>query len=144
VDSPKDELGSAKQGEEIPEQEIGISTTNYQVSIEPSPDSSILASNLPLDEQQLEAKLSGHMEEVQEPNLEHIYTVGSLGNMLTCGEQKIPEPMDEVIDIQDIAYDLKRRAIMKITTKKMRITMDISILITTEEKLISTEHAKTS
>jgi hypothetical protein len=31
---------------------------------------------------------------------------------------------------------------MKITTKKRRITLDSSILITTEEKLISMEHAK--
>jgi hypothetical protein len=33
---------------------------------------------------------------------------------------------------------------VKRTTKKMRLTLDSSILITTEEKLISTEHAKTS
>jgi hypothetical protein len=33
---------------------------------------------------------------------------------------------------------------MKRTTKKRRLTLDSSILITTEEKLISTEHAKTS
>jgi hypothetical protein len=33
---------------------------------------------------------------------------------------------------------------MKRTTKKRRLTLDHSILITTEEKLISTEHAKTS
>jgi hypothetical protein len=33
---------------------------------------------------------------------------------------------------------------MKRTTKKRRITMDNSTLITREEKLISMEHAKTS
>jgi hypothetical protein len=33
---------------------------------------------------------------------------------------------------------------MKRTTKKRRITLDISILITTKEKLITTEHAKRS
>jgi hypothetical protein len=33
---------------------------------------------------------------------------------------------------------------MKRTTKKRRITLDHSILITTEEKLVSMEHAKTS
>jgi hypothetical protein len=32
---------------------------------------------------------------------------------------------------------------MKRTTKKRRLTLDSSILITIEEKLISTEHAKT-
>jgi hypothetical protein len=33
---------------------------------------------------------------------------------------------------------------MKRTTKKRRLTVDSSILITTEEKLISTKHAKMS
>jgi hypothetical protein len=47
-------------------------------------------------------------------------------------------------DIQVIAYDRKRKSIMKRTTKKRRLTLDSSILITTEEKLLSTEHAKTS
>jgi hypothetical protein len=44
---------------------------------------------------------------------------------------------------QSISYDLKRKSIMKRTTKKRRLTLDCSILITTEEKLISTEHSKT-
>jgi hypothetical protein len=52
--------------------------------------------------------------------------------------------MDEVADIQAISYDQRRKDIMQTTTKKRRITLDRSILITTEEKLIKTEHAKTS
>jgi hypothetical protein len=52
--------------------------------------------------------------------------------------------MDEVADIHAIAYDWKRKDIMYRTTKKRRITLDHSILITMEEKLINTEHAKTS
>ena len=52
--------------------------------------------------------------------------------------------MDEVADIHAIAYDLKRKTIIQITTKKRRITLDRSILITMEEKLINIEHAKTS
>jgi hypothetical protein len=52
--------------------------------------------------------------------------------------------MDEVTDILAITYIQKKKAIVKITTKKRRITLDRSILITTEEKLIKTEHAKTS
>jgi hypothetical protein len=67
-----------------------------------------------------------------------------MGNTLTWGEHQIPEPMDEVIDIQSITYDRKMKAIMKRTTKKRRLTLDNSILITIEQKLISTEHAKTS
>jgi hypothetical protein len=97
VDSPKDELGSGEQEEEVPQQEIDISTVDYQVSTEPAPDASISAGTLPPDEKQPEAKLSEHTEEVQEPSLEQIYTIGSLGNMLTWGEQQIPEPVDEVV-----------------------------------------------
>jgi hypothetical protein len=66
-----------------------------------------------------------------------------LGNTLTWGDQ-IPKPIDEVSDIQAIAYDRKRKAIMKRNTNKRRFTLDSSILVTTEEKLINTEHAKTS
>jgi hypothetical protein len=144
VDSLKDELGSSEQEEEVPQQEIDISTANYQVSIEPAPDASISAGTLPPDEKQPEANFWNTQEEVQEPSLEQIYTVGSLGNMLTWGDQQIPEPVDEVADIQAISYDRKRKSIMKRTTKKRRLTLDRSILITTEEKLISMEHAKTS
>jgi hypothetical protein len=52
--------------------------------------------------------------------------------------------VDEIINIQSIAYDQKRKSIMKRTTKKRRLTLDNSIFITTKEKLISMEHAKMS
>jgi hypothetical protein len=117
---------------------------DYQVSTEPTPDASISTGTQPPDEKQTEVGPSEHMEEVQEPSLEQIYTIGSLGNMLTWGDQQIPEPVDEVVDIHAISYDQKRKSIMQRTTKKRRITLDRSILITMEEKLINTEHAKTS
>jgi hypothetical protein len=50
MDSLRDDLGSGEQGEEIPQQEIDISTTNYQLSTKPSPNSSIFSSALPPDE----------------------------------------------------------------------------------------------
>jgi hypothetical protein len=52
--------------------------------------------------------------------------------------------VDEVADIHAIDYDQKRKAIIQRTTKKRRITLDRSILITTEEHLINIENAKTS
>jgi hypothetical protein len=73
-----------------------------------------------------------------------MHTVKSLVNNLTLGEKQIPEPVDEFTDIQAITYDRKIKSIMKRTTNKRRITLDSSILITTEEKLLSKEHAKTS
>jgi hypothetical protein len=59
-------------------------------------------------------------------------------------DQQILEPMEEVANIHAISYDRKRKDIMQRTTKKRRITLDRSILITTKENLINTEHAKTS
>jgi hypothetical protein len=84
------------------------------------------------------------MEEAHDPILEEICTDESLGNTLTWGEKQITEPIDEVTDIQAIAYDQKRKSIMKRTNKKRRLTLDSSILITIEENMINTEHAKTS
>jgi hypothetical protein len=37
----------------------------------------------------------------------------------------------KVVDIQAISYDRKRKSIMKRTTKKRRLTLDRSVLITT-------------
>jgi hypothetical protein len=50
--------------------------------------------------------------------------------------------VDEVINIHSITYDQKRKAIIYRTTKKRRITLDCSILITTKENLINTKHSK--
>jgi hypothetical protein len=55
ADSLKDELGAREQEEEFPHKEINISTADYQVSIDPSPDTLISASTLPSDEKQPEA-----------------------------------------------------------------------------------------
>jgi hypothetical protein len=106
MDISRDEIGLRKQEGEILQQEIKISTTDHhQVSYELVPDSLVLTSTLPPDEKQLEADTSGHTNEFQEPNIEHIYTVESLGNTLTWGEKQILEPVDEVTDIQAITYD---------------------------------------
>ena len=51
--------------------------------------------------------------------------------------------MDEVANTHTITYDWKIKSIVQKNTKKRRITLDHSILITTEEKFINMEHAKT-
>jgi hypothetical protein len=48
-------------------------------------------------------------EPAQEDTMEHLYTPGSLGNTLSWGDQQIPEPVDEIADVQAIAYDRKRK-----------------------------------
>jgi len=51
--------------------------------------------------------------------------------------------VDEVADVHVVAYDQKRKDIVHRTTKKRRITLYHSILITMEEKWINTKHANT-
>jgi hypothetical protein len=109
----------------------------------PTPDVSISLNTQTPGERHKESRPSEHRDEVKEPSLEPVYTIGSLGNTLTWGDQQIPEPLDEVANIHGIAYDQKMKAIIQRTTKKRRISLDRSILITTKEHLINTEHAKT-
>jgi hypothetical protein len=127
-----------------PQKEIDSSTADKKVSNESIPDTSILPNIQIPDERQVEVGSTRQSEEVQEPTLEQIYTTGSLGNNLTWGDQQIPEPVDEVADIYAISYDQKRKAIIQRTAKKRRITLDHSILVTTEENLINTADAHTS
>jgi hypothetical protein len=72
------------------------------------------------------------MEKGKEPAMEHLYTSGSLGNTLSCGDQKIIEPIDEVVDVRDISYEKKRKAMMKITVKRKRFTLDNTFFVTIE------------
>jgi hypothetical protein len=85
---------------------------DYKVSIEHTLDASISISTQLPNEQKIEDEPFEHMEEVQEPSLEQIYTIRSLGNMLTWGDQQILEPMDEVADIHVITYEWKRKVIV--------------------------------
>jgi hypothetical protein len=88
------------------------------------PDTSILPNTQIPSEKQVAVGSTRKNEEVQEPTLEQIYTAGSLGNNLTWGDQKIPDPIDEVADIYAISYDQKRKDIIQRTAKKRRITLD--------------------
>jgi hypothetical protein len=47
------------------------------------------------------------------------------------GDQQILEPIDEIDDIQDIAYDRKRKVVIKRKVRKMNLTLDITMVITT-------------
>jgi hypothetical protein len=82
-DSSRDNPGSGEPEEGAPQQEIDISMVDEQVSIESIPDASISIGTQTPDERQIEVGPSEHNEEVQEPNIEQVYTTGSLGNTLT-------------------------------------------------------------
>jgi hypothetical protein len=118
--------------------------TDDQVSTEPTPDASIPISTQLPDERQTEANLQNRGRKFKNPVLNKYIPSRVWGIHSPGGINKFPNPVDEVADIHAIAYDWKRKAIIQRTTKKRRITLDCSILITTEENLINTEHAKTS
>jgi hypothetical protein len=61
---------------------------------------------------------------------------------LTWGDQQILEPLDEIANVQVIAYDRKRKVVMRITTKKRRLTLDSALLVTTEEMLVNKKNVK--
>jgi hypothetical protein len=98
--------------------EISSFVTNKQVSYKFVPNVTILLNTQTPDERQVEVKSSRHTEEVQEPDLEQVYTIGSLGNILTWGDQQIPELVDKVAYIYAISYDRKRKSIVQRTAKK--------------------------
>jgi len=131
---------SEESKKEYLRKEINGLKTNEKVSHESVPDVSILPITQISDEQQGEAGPTRHNEEVQEPNIEQIYTIGSLGNKLTWGNQQIPDLVDKVADIYVISYDQKRKDIVQRTAKKIRITLDHS-MVTIEENLINTADA---
>jgi hypothetical protein len=125
------------------QKEVGSSMADKQVSNESIPDTSISPTTQISDEQQVEVGSTRLNDEVREPTLEQIYTTGSLGNNITWGDQQIPDRVDEVADIYAISCDQKRKAIIQRMEKKRRITLDHSILVTTEENLINIADAHT-
>jgi hypothetical protein len=52
--------------------------------------------------------------------------------------------LDEVVDIEAIAYEHKIQLVVKRTTRKRNITLDNTMFITTEETLLDSEKYKVS
>jgi len=138
----KPELDDPKK--ESPQKEINGSAVNKQVSNEYIHDIFILPNTQILDEQQVDSRPTRHSEKVWDPILEQVYTTEILGNTLTWGDQQIPDPVDEVTNIHVISYDQNRKVIVQRTPKKRSITLDHSILVTTEENLINIVDIETS
>jgi hypothetical protein len=44
----------------------------------------------------------------KEAIFEHFHTPRSLSSAISWGDQPIPEPIDEVADVQEIAYDREK------------------------------------
>jgi hypothetical protein len=53
----------------------------------------------------------------KEPTMEQLYTYGSLENILSWGDQPIPDPLEEVADLEFVAYNRCKQAIVKRSIK---------------------------
>ena len=63
--------------------------------------------------------------------MEHLYMEGGLGNTLSWGDQQIPKPIEEAVDIHDNSYDRKRKAMMKTIVRKRNLTLGNTLFIIT-------------
>jgi hypothetical protein len=66
-----------------------------------------------------------------------------MGNILEWGDKKIIYLVDEVANIEATSYDRKRQVVVK-RTRKMKLTLDSSMVITTKEILMDTKKDKVS
>jgi hypothetical protein len=126
------------------QKEISSFVAEEKICNESMPDTSMFPNTQIPNERQVEVGPTRYSEEVREPNLEQVYATDSLGNKLTWDDQQIPDPIDKVVDIYAISYDQKRKAIVQRTVKKRRISLDHSILVTTEDNLFNTADNRTS
>jgi hypothetical protein len=60
------------------------------------------------------------------------------------GNQPIPDPLEEVVDLESIAYNRHKQAIVKRTRKRKQVDVDSVILCTTEESLLDIKKDKLS
>jgi hypothetical protein len=108
---------------------IDISTVEPPANVDHLPTSPSRTKTPPVDEHQQEAKSPEHTKfslakELREPAIEHLYTAGSLGGTLPWGDQQIPKLVYEVVNIQEISYDMKRKVVMRREIKKRYITLE--------------------
>jgi hypothetical protein len=65
--------------------------------------------------------------------MEQLITPISLENNLSLGDKHIPNPLDDVVNLEMIAYKKRKKTIVKQTQKKKKIDLDTTILCTTKE-----------
>jgi hypothetical protein len=138
-------LDAGELEEGMGQPKIDISTIKLPANVDPSPTSPSRTKTPSTDKDQQEAKSPEGIspaKELREPATEHLYMVRSLGNTLSRGDQQIPEPVDKVVDIQEIDYDMKRKVVMRRIVKKRKLTLECTLLITIVETLFDTKNAK--
>jgi hypothetical protein len=65
-----------------------------------------------------------------------------MGIMLAWGDKKIPEPLDEVVDIEAITYDKKIQVSVRRTSRKRKLNLDNTMVMTVEETLLDAKKDK--
>jgi len=68
--------------------------------------------------------------------MEQFHTPDSMKNILSWGDHPIPHLVDEVVDLNSLAYDQKRKSIIRRTQRKRKLIVDSGILCTFEEVII--------
>jgi len=76
------------------------------------------------------------------PTMEHFHTLGSMGIMLAWGDKKIPKPLDEVVDIEAITYDKKIQVSVTRASRKRKLNLDNTMVMTVEETLLDAKKDK--
>jgi hypothetical protein len=74
--------------------------------------------------------------------MEQFHTPGSLKNILSWGDHPIPQLVDEVVDLESLAYDRKRKPIVRRTQRKRNLTVDSGILCTSKEVILDAKMAR--
>jgi hypothetical protein len=67
----------------------------------------------------------------KETMVEQFHTLGSFQNVLAWGDRKILEPIEEVADLESIAYNRQRKAIVRRTHKRKMVDVDSVVVYTT-------------
>jgi hypothetical protein len=68
----------------------------------------------------------------KELDFEHFHTPRILSNAMSWGYQTIPKHLYEVANFQEITYEKKRQVIVRMTSKKRRLSLDSATMITME------------
>jgi len=61
--------------------------------------------------------------------------------MISWGDQPIMEHVYEVVDVQEIYYDKKRKVVVRRTKNKRRLTLDNVVIISMEETLLDARNS---
>jgi hypothetical protein len=75
-------------------------------------------------------------EKIKETTIEKFHIPGCLRNILSWGDQLVPQPIDEVVNLDSLAYDRKLKSIIRRMRWKINLIVYSGILCTFEEAIL--------